>query len=230
MKTNGFASSAAALRYWEQRQAAAANNLANVDTHGFKGQRVFARMIDDALPVADAVTDFRAGTLRPTGNPLDLALDGPAFFVVATEQGERYTRGGAFRLDAEGRLVDANGNAVLGEGGPVVVPAGTVEIGRDGVIRVDGAEIDRLRVERHPAGAVLAHAGANLFVPAANREPVDPEARLVRQGFLEDSNVSTIESMVDMVSIQRAYASVQKAVIALDDVRRTIANDLGKPA
>jgi flagellar basal-body rod protein FlgF len=230
MRTNGMSSAAAALRYWERRQEVTANNLANVETSGFKAKRVFARMIDDALPVADTVSDMRVGTLRPTGNPLDLALDGPGFLVVDTAAGERHTRGGAFRLDPQGQIVDANGNALLGEEGPIVVPGGTaVEIGRDGIVRADGTQIDRLRMERQPDGPQLVNEGANLFVPGGARDPLAPESRSVRQGFLEDSNVGTIDSMVDMISIQRAYQSVQKTMVVLDEIRRTISNDLGKP-
>jgi flagellar basal-body rod protein FlgF len=239
MRTNGMSSAAAALRYWERRQEVAANNLANVETSGFKAARVFARMIDDVLPVADTVTDMRAGTLRPTGGTLDLALDGDGFFVVQTPQGERYTRGGAFRLDAEGKIVDANGNALLGtrpdgdrvgaESGPITVTGGVVEIGRDGTVKVDGNAIARVRVEREPDGVRPAHAGANLWIPSGGGQPAGEGTTGVRQGHIEDSNVGTIDSMVDMISIQRAYQSVQKTLIALDDIRRTIANDLGKP-
>jgi flagellar basal-body rod protein FlgF len=242
-----MSSAAAALRYWERRQEVAANNLANVETSGFKAERVFARMIDDVLPVADTVTDMRSGTLRPTGGSLDLALDGEGFFVVQTPQGERYTRGGAFRLDAEGRIVDANGNALLGtepdagarnrgaddapagaQSRPITVTGGTLEIGRDGTVKVDGQPVARVRVEREPEGVRPAHAGANLWIPSGAGQPVGTGDPMVRQGMIEESNVGTIDSMVDMISIQRAYQTVQKAVTTLDDVRRTIVNDLGK--
>lgn len=226
---NGITSAAAALRYWERRQEVAANNLANTETSGFKAERVFARMIDDALPVADAETDFSVGALRPTNAPLDLALDGPGFYVVETPAGERWTRGGSFRLDEEGQVVDANGNALLTDSGPIVAGKGEVQIGRDGVVRVDGAEVGRLRVEAQPEGEVPAHEGANLFVPGEQRQPLDEDARAVRQGYVEESNVNTIDSMVDMISIQRAYASVQKSVTVLDEIRNTISNQLGKP-
>lgn len=229
MPINGFSSAAAALRYWERRQEVSANNLANSETHGFKAERVFGRMIDDLLPVADTVTDYGAGTLRPTGGALDLAMDGPGFFVVDTANGERYTRGGSFRLDNAGQVVDANGNALLGEGGPIVAAGADLQIDREGVVRADGAEVGRLRVVRHPEGARFAHEGANLFVPAGAEEPMDPNARTVRQGMLEESNVNTMNSMVDMISVQRAYASVQKAMVVMDEVRHTISNDIGKP-
>lgn len=229
MPINGFSSAAAALRYWERRQEVAANNLANSETQGFKAERVFGRMIDDLLPVADSVTDYGDGALRPTGNTLDLAMEGRGFFVVETANGERYTRGGAFSRDNEGRVVDANGNALMGEGGAIVVSGGDLQIDREGVVRAGGAEVGRLRVVQHPEGARFAHEGANLFVPGGAEEPMEPGARSVRQGMLEDSNVNTMHSMVDMISVQRAYASVQKAMVVMDEIRHTISNDIGKP-
>src|SRR5262245_52016493 len=119
MKTDGIASAASALRYWERRQEVATNNLANANTDGFKAERVFARLVGEALPVAGALTDRSAGSYRPTGQPLDLAVGGDGFFIVGTPNGEQWTRGGAFRVDANGYLVDADGHAALGERGPV---------------------------------------------------------------------------------------------------------------
>ncbi len=230
MKIPGFASAASALRYWERRQEVAAHNLANVSTDGFKGQRVFARMIDDALPVADTATDLRPGTLKPTGSPLDFALDGPGFLVVDTANGERWSRGGSFRLDEMGQVVDATGNALMGEDGPVVLPEGaSVAVDREGVLRVDGREVARLRLETAPPGARLEHEAGTLFVPPMGRAPADTAERQVRQGFLEESNVGTVGSLVDMISVQRAYAAVQKTVTTLDSVRQTISNEIGKP-
>jgi flagellar basal-body rod protein FlgF len=226
---NGMERAANALRYWERRQEVAANNLANVSTDGFKAERVFARLMGDAITVADTATDQRSGALKPTGAPLDLALEGNGFLVVETGAGERFNRGGSFRLDEVGRIVDANGNALLGEGGPIVAPQGTLEIDGSGTVKVDGKAVAQLRVETVPAGTRLAHEGGALFVPDASREPVAVENRRVRQGMLEDSNVDSVGSMVDMISIQRAYTAVQKAVTTLDDVRRTITTDLGKP-
>src|SRR5690606_10100423 len=110
---NGQIRAANALHYWERRQEIAANNLANADTTGFKAEKVFARVMGDAIPVADAMTDMSAGTLTPTGEPLDLAIGNDAFLVVETPQGERLSRGGSFTLDAEGRIVDSSGNPLL---------------------------------------------------------------------------------------------------------------------
>jgi flagellar basal-body rod protein FlgF len=231
VKTTGMTSAASALRYWERRQEIVANNLANVNTEGFKAERVFARMMGGALPVPDTATDWRAGSLKPTGAPLDLAVEGNGFFIVDTPAGERLTRGGSFRLDDSGRLVDANGHALLGEDGPISLPLpqGAVEIDAGGVVRVDGKEAGRLRIETTPPNVALAHEGGTLFVPDKTRQPLPTESRTVRQGFLEDSNVNSVSTMVDMISIQRAYAAVQEAVTTLDGIRNTISNQLGKP-
>jgi flagellar basal body rod protein FlgG len=235
LRLTGLSSAAAALRYWERRQEVTSNNLANVDTTGFKGERVFARLTEGALPEADTGTDTRGGTLRETGSPLDLALTGDGYLVVDTPAGERLTRGGSYHLEEDGRVADAAGNALLGESGPIVVPPGTaaVEVTGGGVVRAGGREVGRLRMEGVPPGTRLQHAGAGLFVPDASARPLDESARrdgrLVRQGYLEESNVSALDAMVDMISVQRAYAAVQKAVTTLDAVRGTAANELGKP-
>jgi flagellar basal-body rod protein FlgF len=235
-RTNGLTAAASALRYWERRQEVASNNLANVTTTGFKGERVFGQMFGDAMTAAQTSTDLRAGTLHETHNPLDVALTGDGFLVVDTPNGERFTRGGSLQLDAERRLVDAGGRPVLGEpgpdgqgGGPIVIPQGAVAIDRAGEITVDGKPVARLRVERGGPGAALAHEGGTLFVPDANRRPVAAAERDVRQGAVEESNVSPVGALVDMIAVQRAYASVQKAVTTLDSVRGTAVTDLGRP-
>lgn len=229
MPINGMTRAAHALHYYERRQEVVANNLANVDTDGFKAERVFAQMVEGALPVANSETDLTAGTLKETGGNLDLALGGPGFFVVETADGEQLTRGGSFRLDDQSRVVDANGNPILGDGGEIVLPPGEIAIDDAGVIHVDGKEIDRLRIESVPPGTELTHAGANLFLPDPGRQEVPDTERVVRQGYVETSNVSSIDSLVDMISIQRAYSAVQRTVTTLDSIRQTISNDLGKP-
>jgi flagellar basal-body rod protein FlgF len=226
---NGLTRAASAMQYWERRQEVLAHNLANANTDGFKAERVFARLMGDAMTVVDTRTDRTAGTLRPTHAPLDLALADDAFFVVETPNGERLTRGGSFRLDDDGRIADMSGNLLLGDGGPITVPPGTLEIDGAGVVRVDGEAVGQLRVEAVPADAQLVHEGGTLFLPDPDRQPIGADTRPVRQGFLEDSNVSTIGSMVDMISVQRAYTAVQKAITTLDAVRGTAVSDLGRP-
>lgn len=228
MKTDGIASAAYALRYWERRQDVASNNLANVNTTGFKGERVFARLVAQGLPVAEAATDFTEGVFTPTGNPLDLAQRGNNYFVVNTAGGERWTRGGSWTVDPKGFLADSAGNQVLGEKGPIRVVGSSVEIDRTGWVVVDNIRVDRLRVETPAVGAVLQHEGGTHFVPDAGRTAVAVDARDIRQGHLEGSNVNTLSSLVDLISIQRNFADAQKVLTTLDGIRGTISNELGK--
>jgi flagellar basal-body rod protein FlgF len=219
---------ASALRYWELRQQVASNNLANVETPGFKGERVFAQLLNDSLS-AGARTDFRAGALRPTNGPLDLAIEGDGFLVVDTPGGERLLRGGALRLDAQSRIADAAGNPLLGEEGAIIVPAGAqISIDADGTVRADGKVLDRLRVETVAAPDELEHEQGGLFRATGARTSVEVAQRTVRQGFLEDSNVNTLESMIELITIQRSYAAVQGSLRTLDGVMDTIANQIGR--
>jgi flagellar basal body rod protein FlgG len=231
-----MSSAAAALRYWERRQEVASNNLANVSTDGFKGQKVFARMVEGALPAADEMTDFTQGSLETTNNPRDVALDGRGFLVVKTANGERYSRGGSLQVNEAGELTDNAGNQILGESGSIRVASpgsaqiGPIQIGRDGTVTVDNAEVGRMRIETIPDRATLKAEGSGLFIPPTRRTRVDPDARIVRQGALEQSNVTPISEMVDMISIQRAYTAVQKAVTTLDTVREIATTELARPA
>jgi len=228
MRPEGLRTAAQALSYWERRQQVVAHNLANADTTGFKGERVFARLVADSILAAEARTDLRPGVLKPTGAPLDLALEGAGFFVVRTPAGERLVRGGSMQLDGEGRLVDAAGNPVLGENGPIVLPPGRIEIDLQGTIRVDGLEVDRLRVEDLPLGVDPTREEAGRYLPPPDRTPLPPEERRVRQGYLEESNVQAVEALVEMITVQRSFAAVHNTVRVIDGVLGTIANDLAR--
>lgn len=222
-------SAAGALRFWERKQEVVANNLANVSTDGFKAQRVFARLLDGILPVAETSSDLSTGSLKQTGNALDVALNGPGFLVVSTPAGDRYTRGGSLRLDEKHHLVDAEGRTLLGEKGPMTMGTGPVEIDATGQVKQSGQVVDRLKIETAPKGTELSREGEALWVPPATREVMKPDARAVKQGYLEESNVNSMGSLIDMVSIQRAYASVQKAIIELDHTNETVTTQLARP-
>lgn len=228
MIPDALATGAAALRYWEVRQQIVANNLANVDTTGFKAERVFGRMLGDGTTVAGSGTDSRAGQLTSTGNPLDLAMGNGDFFVVKGAGGERLSRGGAFHLDAGGYVVDGGGRQLMGERGPIRSLGGTISVDSSGAVFDSGQLLDRLRVAAVPPGATLEHDAGTLFLPPPDAAGVPPGQRSVRQGFIERSNVDPLSSMVDMISIQRAYAAVQKSLEAVDGIDDLIANQLGR--
>lgn len=221
---------ARALAYWERRQEITSNNLANTETPGFKGQRVFAQLLNGmASPTVGVRDDLSAGVIRDTGRPLDLALEGEGFLVVETPNGDALRRGGSLSLDETGVLVDSGGRPVLGEGGPVVVPPGEVEVDAGGAVTVDGHAVAQLRIERAEAGS-LERLGDGLWRSAA-RTPVvagDVGEVMVRQGALEGSNVETLDGLMEMLEVQRNYSAVQRGVVTLDGVLETIANRIGR--
>ncbi|QJR36474.1 flagellar hook-basal body protein [Gemmatimonas groenlandica] len=229
VRTNGMSSAAAAMQMLERKQQVLANNLANASTRGFKAETAFARLMDNQLAKTDTALDLTAGSLTETHNSLDLAVEGDGFFVTNTPNGERFVRNGSFRLDPERQLVDERGNAVLGEDGPIVLPAGTVEVGKDGTVKVNGRVLQRLRLERVDEGAQLLHEGGTQFVPDASRKAIPPGERTVRQGFLEESNVNTMSAMTDMLAVLHRYGAAQKALSTIDAARGTSVNDLAKP-
>jgi flagellar basal-body rod protein FlgF len=227
LRAGGIGPGAEALRYWQRRQEVVSNNLANASTPGFKAERVFARLLQGAeSPVATQGTDFSEGSIADTGRPLDLALNGDGFLVVQTDGGERYVRGGSFRLDESGALVTEDGHPVLGDGGALVLPPGQVSVQGDGTVQVDGAAVGRLRVER-PRGTPTRE-GTSLWRTDGPGEQLPPERVDIRQGHLEESNVDPVSALVEMIEIQRAYGAIQRSIQASDGIMQTITSDIGR--
>ena len=221
-------SAAAALQMLERKQQVLANNLANANTRGFKGEAVFARMVGDAVSVADTSVDRAQGSMTPTHNALDVAVEGDGFFVVQTPAGERFSRGGSFELNSSRQLVDESGNSVLGEDGPITLPAGDVNIGADGVVRVNTKTVATLRLESVDAKVQLVHEGGTRFVPDASRKAIALPNRKIHQGVVEESNVNTMFAMTEMLDVMHRYGAAQKSIAALDSIRGIAVNDLAK--
>jgi len=229
--TNGPIKNAAqALRYWELRHQTSTHNLANTGTTGFKGARVFGEVLADGRLMPQTRTDFGSGNVTATGSPLDVALVGEGFLVVSSPDGERLIRGGSLSLDPRGRLVDEQGALVMTEEDEVLIPPGEVEIDSSGRIDVDGQQIARLRVVTVADLQALEHVGEGRFLAAPDTtKEVPPEDRFVRQGHLEESNTHALEGLIETITIQRAYGSVERVITELDATLRTIANDLARP-
>lgn len=218
-----------AFRYWEVRQSTMANNLANVSTDGYRGERVFARLMDGArTPVAESGTDLRRGALTRTDNPLDVALEGDGFLVVETPTGDRLTRGGSLNVDATGILVDGSGSPVLGEAGRIAVPDGELAIDRAGRVTVEGEPLARLRVERLPAGVDPVREGDTHFTAPEGMAAEADEETMIRQGHVEGSNVDPVTALVEMVEVQRAYTALERSARSLDEMMDTISNRLSR--
>ncbi len=203
-----------------QRQlAVVAHNLANGDTAGFKRVEMLfadhpmpsplkARHGEPAIFVRDVATrrDLRPGELTTTANPLDLAIRGDGYFVVATPDGPRYTRNGHLSLDAGGQLVTANGFAVLGQGDqPIVLTQADtrITVARDGSLSSEVGPVGRLRIVSLDDAAAEEGIGGGLL---RSDGPVqDIALPVVEQGMIERSNVQPIFELERMIHVHRAY-------------------------
>jgi flagellar basal body rod protein FlgG len=229
MPVKGIIETARSLAYWERLQEVTSNNVANANTDAFKADRLAAHILPGAeQPVPVQSTDLEPGALRDTGRPLDLALEGQGFFVVRTPRGERLMRGGSMRLDARGVLTDMNGNPLLGTQGPLVVGGANVEVHGDGTVVVDGSIAGRLRVETVDQPGALLKEGQGRFLPGGPTFEAPLGTVQVRQGSVEESNLDPLLSMVDLVTIQRAYASNIEALRAMDSVLGAITTEVGR--
>jgi flagellar basal body rod protein FlgG len=215
-----------ALKFWDTRQEVLSNNLANVNTAGFKGERVFARLLGEATLAADAGTDFSTGSMTRTERPLDLALETEGFFVVRTPSGDRLTRNGSFQI-RDDVLTEASGNPVQGQRGNIEIPFGEMVITREGFVQVDGVRVDQIRVVQ-PTGELEHEAGSLFRTSGAPLREVPQEEVRVLQGALEESNVNPVSAMVEMLEVQRSHQSVERTIRALDDIMVTVTTRLGR--
>ena len=222
-----------------------ANNIANVNTTGFKADNTLFR--EYLMPVARENRfntpdqrlsfvqdsgiwhDLRQGSLRPTGNPLDVAIDGNGYLVVQTTGGERYTRNGSLQINAKGQLVTNDGSVVLGDNGPIVLQQTDHDIaitseGRVSVIEGNNNRADsqrgKLRMVSFATPQRLQKDGTNNFVAPAGMTPQPVRNPRVIQGSLEGSNVNAVSDMTRMIDISRTYAQIGNLLQAQSDLRR----------
>lgn len=220
------------------------NNLANINSHGFKKQSVFERHLknaqnaalnmlgaeDNSMSPDEVYTDFSQGTLENTGNPLDFAIVGPGFFVVQGEDGQYLTRNGHFQLDNYGRLIDENGNAVVTSGGELYLQNNQFEIDESGKIYVDGQVIAQIEIRQVQNPASLERVGQNYFKASSDTVFVEnePMSYQVKQGMLESSNVDPLQEMVQMIELYRTFELAQKNIQTEDNNLNKIINQAGR--
>jgi flagellar basal-body rod protein FlgF len=229
-----FTAASGAERLMKAQQVHA-NNLANIDTTGFRASMETSGSAqlggfgydDRHLPTLQADTvSTRAGAIRETGRPLDVAIAGQGYLAVQSGDGEAYTRSGEIEVGPDGAL-SVHGHPLLGEGGPIVLPQNTaVEIANDGTISVltEGATqmqvVDRLRLV-NADGAQLTKNEAGLLVPRDGADlATDPNVKL-RPRALEGSNVSAIEEMVATMDLNRSFEMQMRLFKASDDMNST---------
>lgn len=243
----------------EHRLDLIANNLANVNTTGYKkdqqsfkdvfikfahdtimepvmnvrSKKLFPEPIEIAKPrLAESRTNFEQGSMRLTNGPLDLAISGEGFFKVRTAFGDFLTRNGHFHVTSEGQLVTANGEEVLGDGGPITLPQGAsnVFINQAGEIFANGDAVGALQIVSVDNLTALEKQGHNLYQIAngSTAQEIPAENARVEQGYLEASNVEVVSEMVNMIETQRQFEAYQKMMQTTDELDTKVITRVGK--
>ncbi|CRZ35478.1 flagellar basal-body rod protein FlgG [Herbinix hemicellulosilytica] len=234
-----------------------ANNLANAATVGYKTDNVTNQAFDDVLTIkvrdaseayndrpigrmslgvklGEVYTNFSQGSLRQTGQPYHLALEGKGFFTLSVTDRygnttTKYTRNGSFTMTNEGYIVDTEGNRLMGEAGEIVVPLDATDIVVDatGAIYADGNYVDTVLLTDFEDYNYLKKTGDTMFEAVDGAVTVPAEAK-VMQGYTEQSNVNVVTEMVEMIAITRAYEANQKVIQSIDQTLDLAANSVGK--
>ena len=223
-----------------QRQMdAIATNIANVSTPGYKAERtMFAELLAGKAPYPGTtggsrpglsfvnevgmLRDTSDGSMTQTGNALDLAISGPGYFAVETPAGTRYTRAGAFRLNQDGRIVTADGYALLDQQNrPISIRPGEtrIEISAKGAVTTESGEVGRIQVAQFENEQAMRKIGAGLYETDQDPAPADASAE-IRQGMIEASNVKAVSELTTMMDVLRRYQSAQKIVDTDQDLER----------
>lgn len=228
------------------RLEAYANNLANVNTIGFKAdQPVFRfdapeiapevpgntpRLSPYALPL-EYVTNFESGPLRQTGAPLDVAIVGKGFLEVQTPDGLQYTRNGSMSINADGELSTAEGWPIMGQGGTIQVDGSRIDINEEGQVVVDGDVAGVLKVVDFKDLSGLKKTGNSLFRDDGTGSGMtSTEGFRIAQGSLESSNVDAIRTMTEIIETLRVFETYQKVIRSADEATAKTVNEVGTPA
>lgn len=212
-----------------------ANNLANVNSTGFKRDVSFFDVLkqqDTVVPDVKVATDFSQGVIEDTGNSFDLAISGKGFFVVESENGPVYTRNGHFKVNSEGLLCTNENYPVIGEDGYISVTddglkAAPFTVHTNGDIFLDNVLVNRLKIVDFNNYTNLRKTPGNAFI-ARNADPVEVESVTILQGRLEKSNVDAVSEMIEMIDLQRQFESVQKVVNTIDQTTQRTATEIGR--
>ncbi|ACL70408.1 flagellar basal-body rod protein FlgF [Halothermothrix orenii] len=243
----GIYTAASSMVTNQRKMKLVANNLANVNTAGYKrdegiqvsfpevfisrlekGQATPLGELGTGVKIEEDYTDFREGQMNHTGNPLDVAIDGNGFFVVETPRGRRYTRNGNFTVNEQGQIVTQQGYPVLGERGPLQTIRGrNISINTDGQLYLDNLEGDRLLIVDFENRQGLRKIGENLYVNEGIRE-IQASDYQIKQGYLETSNVNIVKEMVRMIEVNRAFEVNQKVIKNADQTLSKAVNNVGK--
>ena len=229
----------------ERQLDVVANNIANVNTAGFKADSsLFEEYLmpgahEDNFQGGDrrlsyvqdrgTFRDFKQGASEQTNNPLDVAVSGNGFLVVQTAGGERYTRDGGMQINSQGQLVTVGGNPVLGNAGPIVFqPADhDINVSPDGTITVvegngrTDAQRGKLRLASFADAQKLLKEGSNLYSAGEGGAAQADTKSQVQQGYIEKSNVNSVAEMSRMIEVTRAYTQISTLLQQESDLHKS---------
>jgi flagellar basal-body rod protein FlgG len=225
-----------------------AQNLANASTRGYKKMKPVFRTLtpqqdepsrvenpDEADPMKAlaypmmeyAATDFTQGSLVATGNMTDMAIEGDGFFEVTTPDGLRYTRRGTFTVDKDNYLATVEGYRINGTSGPISLKEGVdFSVDEGGNVFQEGQSVGKFKVVKFPAPYKLVREGEGYF--SYSEQPVEQTNYRMVQGSLEQSNVSIIKDMTDLISALRAYEGHQKYIRSAEEMSTKAVTELGR--
>lgn len=233
-----------AMQMLTKAQDVTADNLANINTPGFKGNKLFHRLMTEQINGRDVQTtqamqqiDLSQGVLEPTGNTFDFGIDGEGFFAVQ-EDGESYlTRDGRFHLDSDGFLLNSQGANVIGSSGAIHIPeyfqatgdgGVDLDVGKDGTLRLNGEVYDQIRIVGVDEPSSLERKGKNYFSASASSLVNVSEHSNVMQGFYEKGNVEPLQEMVDMMRNSQMFEAQQRAMRTTDETLAQATSSLGR--
>lgn len=201
-------------------------NIANVNTPGFQANQVFSQFSNqNGSVLVESVSLAKSNGVKATGRPLDVAMLSESFFVVENNGEQAITRNGRFYVDPDGWLMHFSGSRVIGESGYINLPSDNVEIDDSGGIHVDGEFVDSLMSILPTNGDQVTSIGQGLYLNNGESRVVRAETK---QGSMNGSSVSSSHDMVKLIEISRHTQSMQKAVLAIDQIANAGINELGK--
>ena len=212
------------------------NNLANTGTPGFKAEhlQVLKALEEGDKPNENATAlngffvDFSQGIPQKTGNTLDLQLQGDGFFVVQTKDGQAFTRKGDFTVNKQNQIVTQSGDPVMGEGGPITLVNGKINISEDGAVFVDENQVGKLKIVDFTNRQALKNAGGGLYLDQGTAGVNKVDKPKILSGYIELSNVNVVKEMADMIDIHRSFEAYQKIIQTLSDSDKLSTSRIGR--
>jgi flagellar basal-body rod protein FlgG len=248
----GLYTAAAGMIAGMLRHETIVHNLSNVNTTGFKADRLTVTDFPSLLlhqiykdeqgkevgragtgvTLSQVTTSFEEGPIKLTDIPFDFAINGNGFFQMQTPDGIQYTRDGRFHRDIDGKLINPNGYYVLGRNGaPITLPEGLLTVSHQGQIFVNEAQVGEFGLANFEnLKEDLVKLNETMFVPREGvaAQVLAPANTNIYQGYLEDSNVDAAQGVTEMMSVLRAYEASQRMVRYQDQINGQTVTELGR--